>query len=371
MTPNRAFWADKKVLITGHTGFKGAWLSLWLIEMGAEVKGYALEPESEHDLFCALGLDHSMESVFAPVEDAERLAREIKDFGPDFVFHMAAQSLVRPSYSDPLGTLATNVMGTANVLNALRDDERGGVAVIVTSDKCYENAETGSHFKEDDPMGGSDPYSMSKGAAELVVRSFRKSYFQEAPWCVASVRSGNVFGGGDWAKDRIIPDYFRAMGAGEALIVRRPSAVRPWLYVLDTLTGYLMLAERCFKQKAGGERFDEGWNFGPDASAIKTVSELIDAFHAQLNDAPEAIIRSEEALKEGALKEAHFLALDSQKARGRLGWRPRLDFSQSAAATAQWYQAYLQGVPMLEVSRQHLAAYSALPLAASPQDERS
>lgn len=359
MTPTPAFWANKKVLITGHTGFKGAWLSLWLMEMGAKVKGYALEPESERDLFCALGLDRSMESCFAPVEDAARLSQEIKDFAPDVVFHMAAQSLVRPSYSDPLGTLSTNVMGTANVLNALRDLDQGGVAIVVTSDKCYENAETGSHFKEDDPMGGSDPYSMSKGAAELVVRSFRKSYFQDAPWRVASVRSGNVFGGGDWAKDRIIPDYFRAMGAGEALVVRRPSAVRPWLYVLDTLTGYLMLAERCFGQSAGGEQFDQGWNFGPDASAIKTVSELIAAFDAQLSDAPEVIVRSEESLKE-----AHFLALDSQKARERLGWHPRLDFSQSAAATAHWYQAYLQGQSMLEASRQHLKEYSALPLTA-------
>ncbi len=366
MTPNPDFWNGKKVLITGHTGFKGAWLSLWLMVMGAKVKGYALEPESERDLFCALGLDHSMDSVFAPVEDAERLAQEIKDFAPDLIFHMAAQSLVRPSYSDPLGTLTTNVMGTAHVLNALRELDQGGVAIVVTSDKCYENAETGSHFKEDDPMGGSDPYSMSKGAAELVVRSFRKSYFLDAPWRVVSVRSGNVFGGGDWAADRIIPDYFRALGAGEPLVMRRPGAVRPWLYVLDTLTGYLMLAERCFQQQADGERFDEGWNFGPDASAIKTVSELIAAFDGQLSPAPQVIIRSEDTLKE-----AHFLALDSQKARTRLGWRPRLSFEEAAGATARWYQAYLHGAPMLETSRQHLAEYSALPLVPGPQDGAS
>ena len=275
-----SFWKDKRVLITGHTGFKGGWLSIWMQRLGATVAGYALDPPTETSLFDAAQVAESMTSVIADVRDLDRLDGFVSEFRPQVIFHMAAQSLVRRSYADPVDTYGSNVMGTVHVLEAARRCGDVRAVVNVTSDKCYENREWPWGYRENEPMGGHDPYSSSKGCAELITSAYRRSYFssepatgRSAPPALASARAGNVIGGGDWAEDRLVPDIMRAFLSGQAVVIRNPGSVRPWQHVLEPLRGYLTLAERLHNE---GSDFAQAWNFGPSDNDARPVGWLVD-----------------------------------------------------------------------------------------------
>jgi CDP-glucose 4,6-dehydratase len=328
------FWAGKRVLVTGHTGFKGAWLCLWLEQLKARVAGYALPPPTVPSLFELIRAGESMSSVCGDVRDLDRLARTLADFTPDIVFHLAAQSLVRASYRDPVTTYTTNVLGTVNVLEAIRRCPSVRVAINITSDKCYQLRAGRKGFVESDALGGHDPYSSSKACAELVTAAYRHSFFSDGPAesrpAVATVRAGNVIGGGDWAPDRLVPDCVRAMSANQPIVVRNPNAVRPWQHVLDPLGGYLLLAERMWRD--GGE-FADSWNFGPDAADALPVRELADRI-TSLWGGGARWVRDE---KPGPF-EAPQLRLDCAKAAGRLGWSPRLRLAEALEWTVDWYR---------------------------------
>lgn len=331
-------WAGRKVFLTGHTGFKGAWLALWLGRLGARVTGYALQPPSAPSLFELARVREGMRSVIADVRDPGRLVQEMSGAEPEVVFHLAAQSLVRHSYAEPVETYAVNVMGTANVLDAVRRVPSVRTAVIVTTDKCYENLETTRGYRESDRLGGHDPYSNSKACAELVTQSFRDSFFSGAKAGgvgIASARAGNVIGGGDWAADRLLPDFVRAIVAGRPVRVRRPEAVRPWQHVLDPLSGYLRLAERLL---ADGKRWGEGWNFGPDESDARNVRWVVERFTQLWGDGARW-----EADPGPHPHEAGMLRLDISKARERLGWRPTWDIERALERTVAWYRAQAKG----------------------------
>lgn len=332
MVIRRDFWIGKRVLVTGHTGFKGSWLVLWLRVLGAEVSGYALEPSTDPSLWRRLGLHGEIVSHVADIRDFPVLAQVCKETRPDIVFHLAAQSLVRPSYEDPVGTYATNVMGTAHLLEAVRQTPGVRAVVNVTSDKCYENREWARGYREDDPMGGRDPYSSSKGCAELVTAAYRSSFFDRASngAMIATARAGNVIGGGDWAMDRLVPDFVRATRQGSPVRIRNPKATRPWQHVLEPLYGYLSLAERLWE---GGAEYAGGWNFGPaDEDAVpveKVVSTLVSLWGAPASWAADPGPH---------LHEAHYLKLDSSKSRNQLRWKPRLDLQTALAWTVEWYK---------------------------------
>ncbi len=331
MPQGLGFFRGKTVLVTGHTGFKGAWLSEWLLRLGADVVGYALPPDQTPSLFTALGLEHRMRSVLADLRDQEALARVVSDTRPEIVLHLAAQPLVRRSYREPVATFATNVMGTAHLLEAARNTRSVRSVVIVTSDKCYENVGVTRGYREDDPMGGHDPYSASKGAAEIVTAAYRRSFFSEAGSAgVASARAGNVVGGGDWSEDRLVPDLVRGIVRGEPVVIRNPASIRPWQHVLEPLFGYLTLARALCEDP---RKYSEGWNFGP-AEAELPVGELARRF-------VEALGRGTLAPPpEGAQPhEAALLLLDSTKAR-RLGWSPRLGIEDTVGLTVEWYREH-------------------------------
>ena len=344
-------YKGKRVWLSGHTGFKGAWLAEWLLSLGAHVHGYALPPDSAQPLFGGLSLGPRLESEFADIRDAAAVRRSLADYQPDFVFHLAAQPLVRLSYEIPLETMATNVMGTAHVLDALRDLRQPCAAVMVTSDKCYENLETGRPHEEADPMGGRDPYSASKGMAELAVASYQRSFFYaNHPVRVASVRAGNVIGGGDLAADRIVPDILRARAAGRALAIRNPSATRPWQHVLEPLSGYLWIGA-CLASPSRAcvpAEVASGFNFGPRPEAVRTVGELTARFTQAW---PDLRIESGPA----GPHEAARLSLSIAKAERVLGWRPVWDFQQTVERTASWYAQ----LSSLEASKADIAAYVA------------
>ena len=335
----RAAYRGKRVFLTGHTGFKGGWLALWLSELGAEVTGYALAPDTRPSFFAVAGVEARCRHLEADVRDAGALQRALRQARPDHVFHLAAQSLVRRSYQLPLETIQTNVLGTANLLEAVRQEGLRCAVVVVTSDKCYEPRESASGHLEEDPMGGHDPYSMSKGAAELVVASYRRSFFPPTELRrhgvgLASARAGNVLGGGDWAVDRLVPDVVRALGEGRPVPVRNPRSVRPWQHVLEPLSGYLQLGARL-----GGidtrqpERFCEAWNFGPRPDATVSVSELVErAIHHWGAGTWED--RSDPA----APHEARWLSLSIEKAQQVLEWSPRWSLDQAIQATVSWYR---------------------------------
>ena len=326
-------YRGKRVLVTGHTGFKGSWLLAWLNELGAEVHGLALQPESSQWLFPRAGLQDVCHHRIGDVRDAAAVHGCIQEVQPDFVFHLAAQPLVRLSYADPVGTAATNIMGTIHVLEALRTLRKPCAAVMVTSDKCYENREWPYAYRENDPMGGHDVYSMSKGAAELVISSYRRSFFPpESPVAIASARAGNVIGPGDWAADRIVADAMRTLLKGEALNVRNPSAVRPWQHVLEPLSGYLLLGARLQQPDAAGCR--DGWNFGPGLDAARTVGELADQMVRTLGRG-----RWETDQKRTHPHEANFLRLSIEKAGHLLGWKPVWNFEETVRRTVKGYQA--------------------------------
>jgi CDP-glucose 4,6-dehydratase len=344
------FWRGRRVLLTGHTGFKGAWLQLWLRELGAEVTGYALAPTAEPNLWSLLG--GGARSIIGDIRDARRVAEVVKATAPNVVIHMAAQALVRESYRDPLGTFATNVMGTAHVLEACRAAADLQCVVVVTSDKVYENRELGEPFEESDRLGGRDPYSNSKACAELLTGSFRDSFFGEGP-PVASVRAGNVIGGGDWSADRLIPDCVRALAGGSPVTLRHPDAVRPWQHVLEPLSGYLTLAEALVKEPAAAPR---AVNFGPDPASFCTVREVVDAFSAKFAGKPGW--RRDPGVHP---HEAGALTLSSALAERTLGWRSRLGLAQTLSWTADWYRAFSSGENMVDFSQAQLAQYRAMP----------
>ena len=330
VTPS--FWRERRVLVTGHTGFKGAWLSLWLAELGARVLGYALPPATTPDLFAQLGIDRRIRSVIADIRDGKRLLAAGRELEPEIVLHLAAQSLVRSSYDAPIETFDVNVMGTAHVLEAARQLPSVKAVVIVTTDKCYENREWDWGYREVDAIGGHDPYSTSKACAELVTASYRKSFLAKSSVGVASARAGNVIGGGDWAKDRIIPDLVRGATVGEPVVVRNPQSTRPWQHALDVLRGYLVLAERLYSEPA---RYSEAWNFGPTPDDVRSVSELATLMCEHWGTG--AAWRHEPTIQQ---HEARSLTLDSTKARTVLHWKPRLSFEQSVRWTVDWYRTH-------------------------------
>ncbi len=329
------FWAGKRVFVTGHTGFKGGWLCLWLKQLGATVTGYALAPNTKPSLFESAAVSTGMDSILADVRAYDRLLQALKTAQPDIVFHLAAQPLVRYSYANPRETYETNVMGTVNLLDALRSVESARAAVIVTSDKCYENREWEWGYRENEPMGGHDPYSNSKGCAELVTAAMRNSYFGPGnthTLGVASARAGNVIGGGDWSLDRLVPDMVRAIEAGRPVEIRHPGAIRPWQHVLEPLSGYMQLARKLY---AAGPAHVGAWNFGPSSDDAQTVEYIVERLVARWGDG------ASWAKDDGQHPhEAHYLKLDSSKARTHLGWRPVLSLDETLAWIVDWYLAH-------------------------------
>ncbi|MGI4749976.1 MAG: CDP-glucose 4,6-dehydratase [Janthinobacterium lividum] len=330
-----SFWncyQGKKVLLTGHTGFKGSWLAIWLKELGAEVYGYALAPQSELDNFVTCNLVKEINHFEADVRDAAKLNAYFQEVQPDIAFHLAAQPLVLLSYEDPAGTFETNLMGTVNFFEAVRKTSSVKAAVNITSDKCYDNKEWIWGYRENDPMGGKDPYSASKGCSELITSSYIHSFFTQENTCaVGSGRAGNVIGGGDWAADRIVPDYFRAVNAGRKMVLRNPDATRPWQHVLEPLSGYLNLGTMLFLQ---GKKYAGGWNFGPQDTNNYSVKELIQKI--KLVEGSGGFEFSANTFKP---HEATFLKLDISKAVNRLNWKPVLNFDETVQFTVNGYQA--------------------------------
>lgn len=346
------FWKGKKVFLTGHTGFKGGWLSLWLASMGAKVTGYALAPNTIPNLFDVLAIDSLIEkSHIADIRDLVSLQKAVTESAPDVVIHMAAQPLVRYSYVNPVETYATNVMGTVHVLESARNVDCVRATVVVTTDKCYENKEWVWGYRENEPMGGFDPYSNSKGCAELVTSAYRQSYFSSAHSLnkVASARAGNVIGGGDWSQDRLVPDAIKAFESNEPLMIRNPLATRPWQHVLEPLSGYLILAQALYEQ---GATFASGWNFGPRDEDNRPVQEVVDLLISSWGDS----VRWE---KKGAEQphEANLLKLDCSKAHSHLGWAPKWGLETATQKIVQWQKAYQQKQHMQEVSLAQINDY--------------
>jgi len=332
------FYAGKRVLITGHTGFKGSWLAIWLHELGADVIGVALDPQTDKDNYVLSGIGRKIKAdLRADIRDGAVMARIFDEYQPEIVFHLAAQPLVRLSYDEPVETWQTNVMGTINVMEAFRHCKSARVAVMITTDKCYENREQNHAYTEDEPMGGYDPYSSSKGSCEIAISSWRRSFMNPANYAkhgksIASVRAGNVIGGGDWAKDRIIPDCIRAIEAGQPIAIRNRHAVRPWQHVLEPLCGYMFLAQKMWENPT---EYCEGWNFGPKMDAVVPVWDVATMLTHEMSQG-ELIDQTEP----DAPHEASLLMLDITKAQTRLGWQPRLTTAEAIALTADWYQRY-------------------------------
>jgi CDP-glucose 4,6-dehydratase len=347
-----AFWAGKRVFLTGHTGFKGSWLSLWLQKMGAQLTGFALAPPTDPALFDVARVGEGMTSIIGDIRERETLAQALVEADPEIVIHMAAQPLVRASYDDPVGTYATNVMGTVHLLEAVRQAPNVRAVCIVTTDKCYENREWAWGYREDEAMGGYDPYSNSKGCAELVTLAYRRSFFGGgSATAIASGRAGNVIGGGDWAIDRLIPDILRAIGEGREVQIRNPHAIRPWQHVLEPLSGYLVLCQALWQRP---EMAAEAWNFGPRDEDARPVQWIVE--------------RMCDIWGEGARwtrdqgihpHEAHYLKLDISKARAQLGWQPRWTLAEALDRIVAWQRTWLSGGDMQELTIGQIAAYEA------------
>jgi CDP-glucose 4,6-dehydratase len=353
---NPAFWKDKRVLLTGHTGFKGSWLALWLQSMGSQVVGYALAPPTNPSLFEVAKVGGGMTSIIGDIRDLTQLRAVCAANRPEVVIHMAAQALVRHSYLEPVETYSTNVMGTVNLLEAVRSTDSVKAVVIVTSDKCYENREWAWGYRENEAMGGYDPYSNSKGCAELVTAAYRNSYFHPQKYAehgvaIASGRAGNVIGGGDWADDRLIPDILRAITAGKLVNIRNPHAVRPWQHVLEPLSGYLLLAQKLHEE---GAAYAEGWNFGPQAEDAKPVQWIVENLTTAWGDGASWLLDGGDHPHE-----AHYLKLDCSKANGQLHWHPRWRLEQALDAIIEWHRAQRDGQDMRETTLRQIDAYNA------------
>jgi len=350
-------WQGRRVFLTGHTGFKGGWLSLWLAEKGAQIRGYALDPASESNFFTSASVAAILDDVRGDVRDYAKLEAAITEFRPEVIFHLAAQPLVRRSYADPLGTYATNVMGTAHVLEAIRKTPSVRAAICITTDKVYQNQEWVWPYRETDPLGGYDPYASSKACAEIVSAAYRSSFFpvdrfEEHHVALATARAGNVIGGGDWSEDRLIPDLIRGFQAKHPVLIRRPKAIRPWQHVLEPLHGYILLAEHLL---ANPERVASSFNFGPseeDGWPVERIATTI----AKIWDEGASWVRD----LAPAVHEAHTLRLDASKARAELGWQPRLRIETALEWTVAWYRASRQGADMGQETLAQIAAYEGL-----------
>ena len=350
------FWRGKRVLVTGHTGFKGAWLCVWLTEMGADVTGYALPPEGE-GVFHDCSVADRMRSHIGDLAELDGLKRTFAESQPEVIFHLAAQALIRRSYREPLATLSTNVLGTAHVLEAVRSTNSVRSVVVVTTDKCYENREWVWGYREVDPLGGRDPYSASKAAAEIVTAAYRESFFpaarhHEHRTAIATARAGNVIGGGDWAEDRLVPDIMRALTAGRPVPVRNPQAIRPWQHVLEPLAGYLKLAQRLYLD---GARFASAWNFGPPVEGARPVSWVVDYVLSRWEGNQGAV-----SYDGGSLHEAHYLKLDSTKAMDELRWHPVLSLEGALDSVIEWHQARRRNQPMYDFTVRQIRDYELL-----------
>jgi CDP-glucose 4,6-dehydratase len=343
------FWQGKKVLITGHTGFKGSWLSLWLQSVGANVIGYALKPPTTPSLFEVAKVAEGMTSIIGDVRDRKHLQTVIAQHKPEIIFHMAAQPLVRYSYVNPVETYATNVMGTVHLLDAVRQVETVKVIVNITTDKCYENQEWVWGYRENEPMGGYDPYSNSKACAELVTSAYRQSFFHTDGVALASVRAGNVIGGGDWAQDRLIPDIMQAIMAKKPVIIRNPQAIRPWQHVLEPLNGYLMLAEKLWEN---GAAYAEAWNFGPNEEDAKPVQWMVEQLTKMWSNNASWILDNNEHPHE-----ANYLKLDCAKGKTKLGWHPKWTLETALENIIFWYQAYKKQQNMQEITMSQIESY--------------
>lgn len=355
MTPS--FWRGRKVFLTGHTGFKGGWMSLWMQSLGANLKGFSLEPPTSPSLFEIASISDGMNSDIGDVRDLARLTHSLQTFQPEIVFHMAAQPLVRYSYKNPVETYATNLMGTVHLLEAVRQTPSVKAVVIITTDKCYENREWAWGYRENEPMGGFDPYSNSKGCAELATAAYRSSFFNPENFshhgvAIATVRAGNVIGGGDWAGDRLIPDILMAIEKGSPVTIRNPNAIRPWQHVLEPISGYMQLAERMISD---GPTYSEAWNFGPNDNDARPVSWIVDRMvNIWGNGASWQIDNSEQP------HEATYLKLDISKAKTKLQWQPRINLDQALEWIIDWHKAYLDGRSMQDVTKQQIMQYQHL-----------
>ncbi len=347
---NPIFWKDKKVFLTGHTGFKGSWISLWLSSMGAEVIGYALAPKTNPNLYSILDINHLINaSIIGDIRNLTALQNVMAETSPDVVIHMAAQPLVRYSYINPVETYATNVMGTVNVLESIRKTNSVRATVVVTTDKCYENKEWLWAYRENEPLGGFDPYSNSKGCAELVTAAYRQSFFSQQKNAIASARAGNVIGGGDWSDDRLVVDAIRAFERKTSLTIRNPMAIRPWQHVLEPLSGYLALAQALYEK---GHTFASAWNFGPQDSDARCVHEVIDLL---INEWGGGVHWKKEGSEQ--LHEANLLKLDISKARTQLHWVPRWSLEIAIEKTVQWQRAFQAKEDMQKLSLAQISQY--------------
>jgi CDP-glucose 4,6-dehydratase len=351
-------WHGKRVFLTGHTGFKGGWLALWLASKGAIVRGYALDPCTEPNLFTEAKVGSVIEDIRGDIRDAAKLDAALTGFAPDVVFHMAAQPLVRFSYEDPIGTFETNVIGTARVLDAVRRTPSVRAVVSVTTDKCYENKEWLWGYRETDPLGGYDPYSSSKACAEIVSAAYRQSFFPVADIAshkcgVATGRAGNVIGGGDWSMDRLIPDLVRGFLAGDAVRIRRPQAIRPWQHVLEPLLGYILLAEHLL---TGDPRYATAFNFGPSDDDAQTVGWIVERMTKFWGDDASWVLD-----EDPSVHEAGYLKLDASRARAELTWHPKLRLDTTLNWLVDWYKAWQSGADMHRFTLDQIAAYEKLP----------
>jgi CDP-glucose 4,6-dehydratase len=346
---DKNFWKSKKVLITGHTGFKGSWLSVWLNHMGANVIGFSLKPESPLNLYNEANISSFVDSNYGDIRNQEHLKDFVNSKNPEIIIHMAAQPLVRKSYLDPVETYQTNVMGVINLFEAARLSSSVQAIVNVTTDKCYKNNEWDWGYRENEPMGGFDPYSNSKACSELVTSSYRQSFFANSKISLASARAGNVIGGGDWAEDRLIPDMVNALFNGEEVIIRNPNAIRPWQHVLEPLSGYMLLAQKMYEE---GSQYNEAWNFGPNDTDAKPVEWIVnkicnlipqnEGWRLDTSDNPH---------------EANYLKLDISKARNRLNWSPRLDINNAIENTINWYLSWKDGKSSLQLCLDEIEEY--------------
>jgi CDP-glucose 4,6-dehydratase len=348
-TIDSEFWQGKRVFLTGHSGFKGSWLSLWLFSLGAEVKGYSLNPPTSPSLFNEAKIDSIIESCVGDIRDQDTLYKSMVSFNPDILIHMAAQSLVRYSYDEPIETYEVNVIGTAKVLEVARSCSNLKAIVNITTDKCYENDDRAAGYKENDSMGGYDPYSSSKGCAELVTSSYRRSFLQDQGIGLASVRAGNVIGGGDWADDRLIPDILKSFENGNSVIVRNPQATRPWQHVLEPLSGYLVLAQKLYQNP---KEYAEGWNFGPNEQDVQQVDWILDKMISKWPNS------SWKLDKNSSPHEAGFLKLDISKANSKLGWSPLWGLSDALEKIVNWHQAWLNKEDMQLVCLAEIKEYT-------------